>query len=42
MKAIVVFNVFQMPRCSHLKTSRPGDSHTQNGGLEQLFESDLP
>ena len=21
---------------------RPGDSHTQNGGLEQLLESDLP
>lgn len=22
--------------------ARPGDSHTQNGGLEQLLESDLP
>lgn len=25
-----------------VRGARPGDSHTQNGGLEQLLESDLP
>ena len=36
-----LFNLHQTSFSCHFDHFRPGDSHTQNGGLEQLFESDL-